>query len=176
MLGIGRWVTRRTSSGEDFPLAERELGTPLVMGSTLAALVGTGSSLGAVGFAHQNGWAGMPYGIGGAAGVFLLLWLFSDVRKHGFMTFAEKMSHYYGAGRAVKGVTEKVAGAIASMPGGSVATLGVDNVESFTAFWGNAVIPSLLAALVVGVVVSLVTPRTQVSKEEATGPVDVQAP
>lgn len=104
MLGIGWWVARRTSSGEDFLLAGRKLGTPLVMGSTLATLVGTGSSLGAVGFAYQNGWAGMLYGIGGAAGIFLLLWLFSDVRKHGFMTFAEEMSYYYGASRAVKGI------------------------------------------------------------------------
>jgi Na+/proline symporter len=104
MLGISWWVARRTSNGEDFLLAGRKLGTPLVMGSTLATLVGTGSSLGAVGFAYQNGWAGMLYGIGGAAGIFLLLWLFSDVRKHGFMTFAEEMSYYYGASRAVKGV------------------------------------------------------------------------
>ncbi|RKS06460.1 SSS family solute:Na+ symporter [Nocardiopsis sp. Huas11] len=104
MLGISWWVARRTSTGEDFLLAGRKLGTPLVMGSTLATLVGTGSSLGAVGFAYQNGWAGALYGIGGAVGIFLLLWLFSDVRKHGFMTFAEEMSYYYGASRAVKGV------------------------------------------------------------------------
>ncbi|MEV2278890.1 sodium:solute symporter family protein [Nocardiopsis sp. NPDC049922] len=104
MLGISWWVARRTSSGEDFLLAGRRLSTPLVMGSTLATLVGTGSSLGAVGFAYQNGWAGALYGIGGALGVFLLLWLFADVREHGFMTFAEEMSYYYGASRAVKGV------------------------------------------------------------------------
>ncbi|MFI6579152.1 sodium:solute symporter family protein [Nocardiopsis sp. NPDC050513] len=104
MLGISWWVARRTSSGEDFLLAGRKLSTPLVMGSTLATLVGTGSSLGAVGFAYQNGWAGALYGIGGALGVFLLLWLFADVREHGFMTFAEEMSYYYGASRAVKGV------------------------------------------------------------------------
>ncbi|WP_116247986.1 sodium:solute symporter family protein [Nocardiopsis sp. FIRDI 009] len=104
MLGISWWVARRTSSGEDFLLAGRKLSTPLVMGSTLATLVGTGSSLGAVGFAYQNGWAGALYGVGGALGVFLLLWLFADVREHGFMTFAEEMSYYYGASRAVKGV------------------------------------------------------------------------
>lgn len=104
MIGISLWVARRTRSGEDFLLAGRRLGTPLVMASTLATLVGTGSSLGAVGFAYENGWAGALYGIGGAAGVLLLLWLFSDVRRHGFMTFAEEMSYYYGASRAVKGV------------------------------------------------------------------------
>lgn len=104
MLGIGVWVARRTRSGEDFLLAGRRLGTPLLVGTTLATLVGTGSSLGAVGFAYENGWAGALYGIGGAAGVLALLWLFADVRKHGFMSFAEEMSYYFGANRAVKAV------------------------------------------------------------------------
>ncbi len=104
MVAISMWVARRTKDGDDFLLAGRKLSTPLVMGSTLATLVGTGSSLGAVGFAYQNGWAGTLYGIGGAAGVFLLLWLFADVREKGFMTFPEEMSYYYGASRAIKAV------------------------------------------------------------------------
>ncbi|WP_046468425.1 sodium:solute symporter family protein [Allosalinactinospora lopnorensis] len=114
MLGLGVWIARRTASGEDFLLAGRRLGTPLLVGTTLATLVGTGSSLGAVGFAYENGWAGALYGIGGAIGVFALLWLFADVREHGFMSFPEEMSSYYGASRVVKGVVA-VAMLIASM-------------------------------------------------------------
>ncbi len=108
MLAIGVWVARRTRSGEDFLLAGRSLSTPLLLGTTLATLVGTGSSLGAVGFAYENGWAGALYGIGGAAGVLLLLWLFADVRKYGFMTFSEEMSYYYGASRVIKGLVALV--------------------------------------------------------------------
>ncbi|WP_017615138.1 sodium:solute symporter family protein [Nocardiopsis salina] len=108
MLGIGVWVARRTSSGEDFLMAGRSLNTPLLLGTTLASLVGTGSSLGAVGFAYENGWAGGLYGVGGAVGVLVLLWLFADVRKHGFMTFSEEMSYYYGASRVIKGVVSVV--------------------------------------------------------------------
>ncbi|HEX2177876.1 MAG TPA: sodium:solute symporter family protein [Nocardioidaceae bacterium] len=104
MLGLGIWVARRTSSGEDFLLAGRRLGTPLLLGTTLATLVGTGSSLGAVGFAYESGWAGTLYGIGGAAGVFGIVWLFADVRRYKFMTLSEEMSFYYGANYAVKGV------------------------------------------------------------------------
>lgn len=104
MVGIAIWVARRTKNGEDFLLGGRRLGTPLLAATTLATLVGTGSSLGAVGFAYTNGWAGALYGVGGAVGVFLLLWLFADVRRHGFMTFPEEMSYYYGANRIVKGV------------------------------------------------------------------------
>lgn len=107
-LGLGIWVARRNRTGEDFLLAGRRLNTPLLTGTTLATLVGTGSSLGAVGFAYESGWAGALYGIGGALGVFCLLWLFADVRKYGFMTFAEEMSFYYGASKAIKGLVAVV--------------------------------------------------------------------
>ena len=108
MIAIGVWVSRRNRSGEDFLMAGRKLTTPLLTGTTLATLVGTGSSLGAVGFGYENGWAGALYGIGGAAGVFALLWLFADVRKHGFMTFPEEISYYFGANRLIKGVVSVV--------------------------------------------------------------------
>ena len=70
MLGLGVWVARRTEGGEDFLLVGWGLWTPLLLGTTLATLIGTGSSLGAVGFAYSSGWAGLLYGIGGVAGVF----------------------------------------------------------------------------------------------------------
>src|SRR5699024_8948581 len=69
---------------------------------------GTGSSLGAVGFGYENGWAGALYGIGGALGVILLLVLFADVRKYGFMTYSEEVSFYYGADRKLKGLVAVV--------------------------------------------------------------------
>lgn len=40
--------------------------------------------------------------------MFCLLWLFADVRKYGFMTFAEEMSFYYGASKAIKGLVAVV--------------------------------------------------------------------
>lgn len=103
LLGVGVWAARRSRTGEDFLLAGRRLGPVLLLGTTLATLVGTGSSLGAVGFAYENGWAGSLYGIGGAVGVFILLALFADARRHRFMTFSEEMSFYYGAHRGIKG-------------------------------------------------------------------------
>lgn len=44
----------------------------LTLGSTVATMVGTGSSMGAVGFGYSNGWAGMLYGVGGAIGILLV--------------------------------------------------------------------------------------------------------
>lgn len=108
MLVVGILIARRTKTGEDFLLAGRNLTTPLLLATTLATLVGTGSSLGAVGFGYEHGWAGALYGIGGATGVLLLMLLFAGVRKHGFMTYSEEVSFYYGADRKVKGLVAVV--------------------------------------------------------------------
>jgi len=58
-------------------------------------------------------------------------------------------------------------GGIACMVGGSATALAINASESWTGFWGNPVIPSLLAALLAGVAVSLLTPRRDVTEEEA---------
>ncbi|UOQ44198.1 sodium:solute symporter family protein [Halobacillus salinarum] len=105
MIAVGIIVSRKVNSGEDFLMGGRGLTTPLLIGTTLATLVGTGSSMGAVGFGFSNGWGGALYGIGGALGMFLLLLLFADVRKYNFMTFSEELSFYYGANKFVKGLT-----------------------------------------------------------------------
>lgn len=104
MIIVGVVIARLNRTGEDFLMAGRGLNTPLLLATTLATLVGTGSSLGAVGFAYENGWAGALYGIGGALGVIVLLLLFSSVRKYGFMTYSEEVSFYYGANRKLKGL------------------------------------------------------------------------
>lgn len=105
MIAVGILVSRKVSSGEDFLMGGRGLSTPLLVGTTLATLVGTGSSMGAVGFGFANGWAGALYGIGGSVGMILLLYLFADVRKYNFMTFSEELSFYYGANKLVQGIT-----------------------------------------------------------------------
>lgn len=65
-------------------------------------MVGTGSSMGAVGFGYANGWAGALYGIGGAVGILLLALWFAPVRKLNFMTMSEELAYYVGANRIVK--------------------------------------------------------------------------
>ncbi len=65
-------------------------------------MVGTGSSVGAVGFGYSNGWAGMLYGLGGAVGILLVAWLFAPVRKLRFMTMSEEMSYYTGGSKIIK--------------------------------------------------------------------------
>ena len=104
MIVLSLWISRKQSSGEDFLLGNRSVPLFLILGTTVATMVGTGSSMGAVGKGYADGWAGSLYGIGGALGILLLAIFFAKVRKYNFMTFSEEMSFYYGANKTIKGI------------------------------------------------------------------------
>lgn len=72
MITLGWYVSRNQKNGDDFLLGGRSLPMILTLGSTVGTMVGTGSSVGAVGFGYTNGWAGMLYGLGGAVGILLV--------------------------------------------------------------------------------------------------------
>lgn len=102
MIAFGCWMTRHKQSGEDFLLGGRALPLLLTLGTTVATMVGTGSSMGAVGKAYQHGWTGAFYGVGGTLGIFVAAWLFAPARRHRFMTMGEELSSYVGANASVK--------------------------------------------------------------------------
>ncbi|WP_394424970.1 sodium:solute symporter family protein [Vreelandella stevensii] len=105
MIAFGWWVSRhKRGSGDDFLLGGRSVPLFLTVGTTVATMVGTGSSMGAVGFGYANGWAGALYGIGGAVGVLLLAVCFASVRKLRFMTMSEELAYYVGANRLVRNI------------------------------------------------------------------------
>lgn len=104
MIALSLWISRKQKSGEDFLLGNRSVPFLLMLGTTVATMVGTGSSMGAIGKGYSDGWAGSLYGIGGAVGILLLAALFGSVRRLNFMTFAEEIAYYYGANKTLKGL------------------------------------------------------------------------
>lgn len=102
MIVLSSFLSRSQKSGEDFLLGDRKIPFLLMFGTTIATMVGTGSSMGAIGKGYADGWAGSLYGVGGAAGILLLGLLFGEVRKYNFMTFSEEISFYYGANKRIK--------------------------------------------------------------------------
>lgn len=96
MIGISWFVSRGQQSSSDYLLAGRQVPLYLTLGTTVATMVGTGSSMGAVGFAYQHAWAGALYGVGGALGILLLAWWFAPVRRQGFATMSEELASYVG--------------------------------------------------------------------------------
>ncbi len=58
MITLGWYVSRKQKPAKTL-LGGRSLPMILTLGSTVGTMVGTGSSVGAVGFGYSNGWAGM---------------------------------------------------------------------------------------------------------------------
>ncbi|MFC5472512.1 sodium:solute symporter family protein [Paraherbaspirillum soli] len=141
MIWLGWFVSRKQKSGEDFLLGGRSFPFFLTLGTTVATMVGTGSSMGAVGFAYVNGWAGALYGLGGAAGILLLAWWFAPVRQHRFMTMSEELSYYVGANRLVKNISgvlmlvASIGWLGAHMLGGGMYLAWMAKIEPATAKW-----------------------------------------
>lgn len=102
MLCISYIASRRQHTGDDFLLAGRNVSSGLTFGTTVATMIGTGTSMGAVGYAYLHGWAGIMYGLGGAVGILLTAWLFAPLRALRFMTMSEELSYYAGADVWVK--------------------------------------------------------------------------
>lgn len=105
MIIVSIFVVRRVQTGEDFLMGGRNLGPFLLIGTTVATAVGTGSSMGAVQTAYEQGWAGAFFGIGLGLGMIVLVLFFADTRNKNFMTFSEELSYYFGASKAIKGST-----------------------------------------------------------------------
>lgn len=104
MIALGWWVSRKQKTGDDFLLGGRNIPFLLVLGTTVATLVGTGSSMGAVGKAYTQGWAGALFAIGAGIGLLFLARFFAHLRQYNFMTLSEEISFYYGGNRLVKGL------------------------------------------------------------------------
>lgn len=139
MILVGIWASKKVKSGDDFLMGGRNLPLPLLIGTTVATLVGTGSSMGAVGFAYSNGWAGALYGIGGSIGIFGLLFLFANVRKYNFTTFSEELGFYFGESKLFRGLTAillylaAVGWLGAHIMGGSLYLSWITGMDLFTA-------------------------------------------
>lgn len=134
MLYIGIRQAKNDSAA-GYLMGSRSLPMFLVIGTMLATQVGTGSSLGAAGFAYSNGWAGLIYGVGGFLSIVGVVWLFGDIRKYGFATMSEEISFYYGGNKTIKAVVAivtffaSVGWLGAHLLGGSMYLAGVTGME-----------------------------------------------
>lgn len=98
---FGSWIAREKQSGDEFLLGGRSLPLFLTLGTTIATIIGTGSSMGSVGKAYSAGWMGSFFGLGSFCGILLTAWLFAPARQHSFMTMAEELSSYVGGSKVV---------------------------------------------------------------------------
>lgn len=102
LVFAGWFLTRKNKGGEDFLLGGRSLSLPLLLGTMIASIIGTGSSMGAVGNGYVNGWGGALFGLGNGIGFIILTFTFAKSREQNFVTMAEEVASYYENNRYVK--------------------------------------------------------------------------
>ena len=66
-------------------------------------MIGTGSSMGAIGNGYNHGWGGAIYGLGASAGILSML-LFTKAKNKGFLTMSEEAQYYYGGKKIIRQV------------------------------------------------------------------------
>ena len=95
MIFVG-WITSRgKNEGSSFLTGGGNLGFFLIFCTVGATMIGTGSSMGAIGNGFNHGWGGAIYGLGASAGILSML-LFTKAKNKGFLTMSEEAQYYYG--------------------------------------------------------------------------------
>lgn len=100
LLGLGLLASRQVQQASDYFVASRRLGSGLLFSTLLAANIGAGSTIGAVGLGYQHGlsavwWVGSA-GIGSILLAFSLaprLW--SIAAAHNFLTIGDYLEYRY---------------------------------------------------------------------------------
>lgn len=101
ITAFGIYIGRKVKTTGEFLLAGRGVHAFLLAGSTLATIIGTGATVGASGYAYQNGFAGALYGLGQGLGIIVVGLAFAKMRKYEFMSLGEEIACYYGGNRYI---------------------------------------------------------------------------
>ena len=81
MIFVG-WITSRgKNEGSSFLTGGGNLGFFLIFCTVGATMIGTGSSMGAIGNGFNHGWGGAIYGLGASAGILSML-LFTKAKNN----------------------------------------------------------------------------------------------
>ena len=101
VIGVGFFGSRGKREGEKFLTGGSDMNVFLIFCTLGATIIGTGSSIGAIGDGFKAGWGGAIFGLGSALGL-LLITSFVSIRRKNFITMSEEAQYYYGGDPRVR--------------------------------------------------------------------------
>ncbi|MBO7685258.1 MAG: sodium:solute symporter family protein, partial [Kiritimatiellae bacterium] len=101
VIGVGFFGSRGKREGEKFLTGGSDMSLFLIFCTLGATIIGTGSSIGAIGDGFKAGWGGAIFGLGSALGL-LLITSFVSIRRKNFITMSEEAQFYYGGDHRVR--------------------------------------------------------------------------
>lgn len=107
-VAVGIWIARRVRTSADFFVAGRNLPASAIFATFLAANIGAGSTVGATGYAYDNGLAAWWWnGSAGIGTLILAFWvgprLWRAAREHNLYTIGDYVALRYSEG--MRGLT-----------------------------------------------------------------------
>ena len=103
IVAVGFFGSRGKRDGEKFLTGGSDMNLFLIFCTLGATIIGTGSSIGAIGDGFSHGWGGAIFGLGSALGL-LCLTIFVPIRKKNFITMSQEAQYYYGGKPIVRQV------------------------------------------------------------------------
>ena len=80
----------------------RNIGLLLLIATSAATAIGTGTSVGATANGFRSGWLGAVYPLANAMGLITVAFCFSHVRKFKFRTLCEELQFYYDGSHTMR--------------------------------------------------------------------------
>lgn len=95
LLFVGAWMSRRVKTSDDFMVAGRRLGVPVLVGTLLATWIGSGSIIAGAGLAWRNGFAGLWSPSGAWIGILIIFFIAGRARRLAGRTVPEILETRY---------------------------------------------------------------------------------
>lgn len=101
LIALGIWAGRSVRHTSDFFVAGRSLGPGLIFATFLAANLGAGTTVGATGYAYQDGLAAWWWdGSAGIGSLVLAFWIgpiiWREAQRLGLLTVGDFLEHHFG--------------------------------------------------------------------------------
>ena len=101
ILGVGYYASRKVTGTEDYTIAGRRMGFPVLLGTLIGTAIGAGATVGKAGKAYDVGIAmffiTMSYGIG----LLLFSYIAPTIRKMKIWTIPDALNLRYGRGLTI---------------------------------------------------------------------------
>ena len=103
MIAIAFLTNKKGSTeGEGYLMGGRNVGLLLLIATSAATAVGTGTSVGATANGFRSGWLGAVYPLANAIGLITVALCFSYVRKFKFRTLCEELQFFYDGSHVMR--------------------------------------------------------------------------
>ena len=83
---VGLYLARKVKSGEQFMIAGRSLGTPVLVFTLLATWIGSGDIFSTSDLTYNHGYSSLIGSAGGWVGIIIVFWIAGRVRRFGQFT------------------------------------------------------------------------------------------